>query len=109
MGHRVGLDESCFRRLDRFSNKNDEWKECRLRFLTSVGECDPSFADFLKDSERNEAPIDAIDLNPEQEKQSAILQARLISLTTKQAFAIVESTQGNGCEVWRLYPKGMIR
>ena len=66
-----------------------------MGFLIFLGECDPSFTDFLKDDETQEAPIDAFDLNPEQEKQSAILQARTISLTTKQAFAIVGSAQGS--------------
>ena len=33
---------------------------------------------------------------------SALLQARLVSLTQRQAVAMVESTQGNGREAWRL-------
>ena len=74
----------------------------RMRFLTFVGAHDSSFADFLNENERKEITTDGVDLIPEQEKQSAILQGRLISLTTKQAFAIVEPTQGNPCEAWRL-------
>ena len=37
---------------------------------------------------------------PDQEKLSAILQARIISLTTREGMAVVESAQGNGCETW---------
>ena len=33
------LDERCFRRLERISNKCDDWKEWRLHFLTVIGEC----------------------------------------------------------------------
>ena len=73
------LDERCFRRLDRFSNKNDVWKEWRLHFLTVMGECNSKFVEL-----------------------SAQLQSRLSNLTTKSALGVVESTQGNGCEAWRL-------
>ena len=40
--HHAKLDERCSRRLDKFTNKKDGWKEWRMHFLTSVGECDPS-------------------------------------------------------------------
>ena len=53
------LDERWFRRLDRFSNKNDDWKEWRLHFLTVFGECNSKFGDFLKENERKDDPIDS--------------------------------------------------
>ena len=94
--HQGKLDERDFRRLKEVSNKRDDWKEWRLHFLTSVGKCNSSFMDLLKGLERQEEPLETVDLSPAQEKLSASLQARLIGLTTKQAFAIVESTQGYG-------------
>ena len=41
-------------------------------------------------------------LTPDQEKLSAILQARLINLTVREGMALVGPTQGNRCEAWRL-------
>ena len=62
-------------------------------------ECNHEFVELLKQLEKKDTPIDNVGLvNPEEERLSSILQARLISLTTKTACAIVESTQGNGCE-----------
>ena len=52
------LDERCFRRLDRFSNKCDDWKEWRLHFLTVIGECNSKFSAFLKENERKEDAVD---------------------------------------------------
>ena len=49
------LDERCFRRLERFSNKCDDWKEWRLHFLTVIGECNAKFSTFLKENERKES------------------------------------------------------
>ena len=97
------LDERCFRRLDRFSNKCDDWKECRLHFLTVIGECNAKFSTFLKENERKEDIVDTdLDISLEFVELSAQLQLRLINLTTKTALGIVESTQTNGCEACRL-------
>ena len=46
--YQTRLDIKCFHRLEKFSNKKDDWKEWRLHFLTAVGECNHDFADFLK-------------------------------------------------------------
>ena len=48
-GHHAGaishsrLDERCFRRLGKFTNRNDDWKEWRLHLLTFIGECNSRF------------------------------------------------------------------
>ena len=80
------LDERCFRRLDRFSNKNDDWKGWRLHFLRVIGECN---SDFLKENGRKEDSTTDRDLPPELMEMSAQLQSRLINLTTKSALGVV--------------------
>ena len=53
--------------------------------------------------ERSTGPIDpAMEMTELQKRLSAILQSRLMSLTTKHVFAFVESSLGNGVEAWRL-------
>ena len=39
-------------------------------------------------------------LTPTLQQLSATLQARLISLTAKEAFSIVNATEGQGIEAW---------
>ena len=95
------LDERCFRRLDKFTNKREDWREWRMHFLTAVKECDTSFAESLKVYEKSETEIEEVSLNPTEQQLSAVLQARLISLTAKEAFSIVVASQGSGCEAWR--------
>ena len=74
-----------------------------MHFLTSIGECNSRFREFLEENERGEDPIDSdLDLPLEFVEVSSILQARLLSPTTRSALGIVESTQGNGCEAWCL-------
>ena len=36
----VRLDERAFRRKEKFTDKQDEWKEWQTQFLTAVRECD---------------------------------------------------------------------
>ena len=43
----VRLDERAFRRLEKSTSKEDEWKEWRTQLLTAVRECDKGFADAL--------------------------------------------------------------
>ena len=50
----VRLDERAFRRLEKFTNKKDEWKEWRTQLLTAARECDKSFADDLINFEKRE-------------------------------------------------------
>lgn len=100
------LDERCFRRLDRFSNKNGDWKEWCFHFLTVIGECNSEFAEFFDENETKEDQIDCgLDIPPEFVELSAQFQSRLINLTTKSVLRVVESTQGNGCEAWRVLPQ----
>ena len=79
----VRLDERAFRRLDKFTNKKDEWKEWRTQFLTAVRECDTGFATSLIGYEKAEDPIEDTGLTPTLQHLSATLQARLISVTAK--------------------------
>ena len=39
------LDESAFRRLDKFTNKREDWRGWKMHFITTVRECDNTFAD----------------------------------------------------------------
>ena len=48
----VRFDERAFRRLEKFTNEEDEWKEWRTQLLTAVRECDKGFADALVIFER---------------------------------------------------------
>ena len=70
-------------------------------FLPAVREGDAVFADQLADAERQAEPILTTNLNPTQAQLSAILHSSVIAMTSKQGYAIVEATQGNGLDAWR--------
>ena len=55
--------------------------------------------------EKAENPSKDDALTPTQQQLLATLQARLISLTAKEAFAIVNATEGQGIEEWRQLSK----
>ena len=97
----VRLDERAFRRMDKFSNKKSDWKEWRTQLLTAIRECDTTFATALVAYEKSEGPIENLGLSPTSQQLSATLQSRLISVTAKETFAIVDATQGEGIEAWR--------
>ena len=100
------LDERNFRRIKDFSNKREDWKEWKMHFASSVRDCDTSFADYLWTTEKNmDVEVDSVMLSPTYTQLSAALYSRLITVTTKEAFRIVEMTGGNGCEAWRLLNK----
>ena len=100
------LDINNFIRIKTFTNKHSEWKEWKNQFSYAVAECDSSFAKTLTGMEKNEQPIVALtDLNPTQAQLSAILFNRLQAVTTGTANTMVMSTEGNGCEAWRLLNK----
>ena len=100
------LDIKNFVRIKTFTNKHSEWKEWKNQFSYAVAECDSSFAKTLTGMEKNEQPIVALtDLNPTQAQLSAILFNRLQAVTTGTANTMVMSTEGNGCEAWRLLNK----
>ena len=113
------LGERAFRRLEKLTNKKDEWNKWRIQFLTAIRECDKGFADSLIVHEKAEDAIKDDVLTPTQQQLSATLQARLISLTAKEAFAIVNATGGKGIDAWRqlrspiptwpLQPMGYVR
>ena len=97
----VRLDERAFRLLDKFSNKKNDWKEWRTQLLTAIRECDTTFATTLVHHERSEEVIKNENLTPTVQQLSATLQARLVSVTAKEALAIVDAEQGEGIEAWR--------
>jgi len=51
--------------------------------------------------EKQEEPITDTQLSMVQQQLSATLQSRLISVTGKEAFAIVRAAEGQGVEAWR--------
>ena len=55
------LDERSFRRLDKFDNKVDSWKEWWREFLSAVGEQDTEFVNFLWTVERQKEEVDSFD------------------------------------------------
>ena len=75
--------------MEKFTDKQDEWKEWRQQLLTAFRECDKTFADSMITFEKKEEEIVDNDLDPVQQRPSATLQARLVSLTGKEAFNIV--------------------
>ena len=97
----VRLDERAFRRIEKFTDKKDEWKEWRAQVINAVRECDKTFADNLLVFEKQEEPITDTQLSMTQQQLSATLQSRLISVTGKEAFAIVRAAEGQGVEAWR--------
>ena len=97
----VRLDERAFRRIDKFTDKKDEWTEWRAQVIEAVRECDKTFADDLVKFEKKETPGTYIDLTVVQQQLSATLQSRLVNLTGREAFAIVRAAEGQGVEAWR--------
>ena len=69
-----------------------------MHFISAVRECDTAFADW----EKQEDEVDEVSFSPAYTQLSATLYFRLIGLTTKDAFRIVEMTGGHGCEPWCL-------
>ena len=65
-GHLANLrsDERAFRRIDRFSNKREEWREWRTHLLIAVRECDKSFADSIVTYEKSDVVIEDKILTP---------------------------------------------
>ena len=97
----VRLDERAFRRIEKFHDKKEEWKEWRSQVLNAISECDNTFAEDLIIFEKKEDVITKLDLTPTQQQLSATLSSRLISLTGKEAFAIVSAAERQGVEAWR--------
>ena len=96
----VRLEERAFRRLEKFTNKKDEWKEWRTQFLTAVRECDTGFATSLIAYEKAEDLVEDGGPTLTLQQLSATLQARLISVNVEEAFSIVNATEGQGNEAW---------
>ena len=96
------LDDRNFKRIEKFNNKRDSWKEWRLHFTTCVRECDTSFADYIWGIEKRTDEICLLTMDPTQSQLAAALYSRLISVTTGEAFRMVEMAKGNGVEAWRL-------
>ena len=92
------LDDRNFKRIEKFSNKRDAWKEWKLHFMSCVRECDTSFGDYLWGIEKRQDEICILTLDPTQTQLAAALYSRLISVTSGEAFRMVEMTKGNGVE-----------
>ena len=95
------LDARAFRRIEKFTDKKDEWTEWRAQVLNVVRECDETFADNLVAFEKKEKAIVDAGLTVVQQQLSATLQSRLINLTGKEAFATVRAAEGQRAEAWR--------
>ena len=80
----VRLDERAFRRIEKFTDKKDEWTEWRAQVVEAVRECGKTFADDVVKFEKKEAPIVDADLSVCQQQPSATLQSRLINLIGKR-------------------------
>jgi hypothetical protein len=97
------LDIRNFQRINKFTNKHAEWREWKNQFVYAVAECDSSFAATLSSMEKRDKAIDPkADLTVTQNQLSAVLFNRLQAVTTSTANTMVLSTEGNGCEAWRL-------
>ena len=96
------FDDRNFKRIEKFNNKTESWKEWKLHFTTCVRKCDTSFADFIWGLEKRADEICFLSLDPTQSQLAAALYSRLISVTTGEAFRMVDMTEGNGREAWRL-------
>ena len=98
----VRLDIKAFSRIDKFTDKKEEWTEWRAQVIEAVRECDRTFADEMVNVyEKKEKVITNDDLTPVQQQLSGVLQSRLVNLTGKEAFAIVRAADGQGVEAWR--------
>ena len=74
-----------------------------MHFMSSIRECDATFADYLWGIEKrqgteDDVEIDILSLDPTQTQLAGALSSRLIDVTTGEAFRIVEMNIGNGIE-----------
>ena len=93
------LDERNFKRIEKFTNTRDAWKEWKVHFMTCVRECDTSFGDFLWGIEKRPDEICLMSLDPTETQLAAALYSRLISVNTGEVFRIVEMTRKEtGCK-----------
>jgi hypothetical protein len=97
----VRLDERAFRRIEKFGDRKEDWKDWRSQVMNAVRECDKTFADKLVTLEKLDDPIEDVHLSVVEQQLSATLQSRLINVTAKEAFAIVTAAEGQGVEAWR--------
>ena len=102
------LGERHFCRIAKTDNKVESWKEWRTHFLTAVGESSPATAKVMEKAEMSDnvvTPDKVVVSSPDYQLAldlQHVLHARLVSLTTGVSFTIVESSNGEGIEAWRL-------
>ena len=96
------LDEKHFRRVPVFENKQSSWKEWRTHFLIAVRETSSSLADTLVNAEGEENELTLERLGEQTKLLTPLLYSRLMTLMRDMSFSIVETTDGNGVEAWRL-------
>ena len=97
------LDERVFRRLEKLTNKREDWREWKMHFMSSIRECDATFADYLWAIEKRQGSdedveVDFVSLDLTQTQLAGALSSRLIDVTTGEVFRIVEMNIGNGME-----------
>ena len=63
----VRLDERAFRRIEKLTDKKEEWKEWRIQVLNAVRECDKTVAESLMVLEKKKEPITDYDLTSTQQ------------------------------------------
>ena len=51
---KISPDERCFRKIEKFSNKREDWIEWKRHFLFAVRECDAVFCDWLLVHEKDD-------------------------------------------------------
>ena len=95
IGTAKGLDEKHFRRITKFDNKGESWKERRTHFMTAMRESSPAMAEVMEKAEASDYPVDDAEVLKADVSYSAaldlqnVLYARLVSLTTGVSFAMV--------------------
>ena len=102
------LDECQFRRIACFTNKADAWKEWQIHFVSAVRETSMQLAEAMLRAEAETVPIDTRQMDPNWAEAlylSPALHTRLLSLTSGVSFQVVNATNANGLEAWRLLAK----
>ena len=57
------LDERNFRRIKTFTNKREDWREWKMHFMSSIRECDATFADYLWGIEKRQGTEDDVEID----------------------------------------------
>ena len=58
----VKLEVKNFTRIDKFSNRREDWRQWRKYFIAAIRECDVDFATFLETADRQD--VESLGMNP---------------------------------------------